>query len=106
MSVSPYRRMVASIAAGLAGALALYGAACERSAVVSTADTTTTTTTPPPPPSASTHDWPRFGFDVGRSSASPNPTGIDSTNAASLQRHTVNIDGTVDASAIYLHGVT
>ncbi|HEX4685073.1 MAG TPA: PQQ-binding-like beta-propeller repeat protein, partial [Gemmatimonadaceae bacterium] len=42
----------------------------------------------------------------GRSSASPNPTGIDSTNAPSLQRHTINIDGTVDASAIYLHGVT
>ena len=54
---------------------------------------------------ASTHDWPRFGGDVGRSSSSPDPTGITSANVAGLNRQQVTLDGTVDASAIYLHGV-
>src|ERR1700688_2719434 len=54
---------------------------------------------------ASTHDWTRFGGDVGRSSSSPDPTGITAANVASLTRQQVTIDGTVDASAIYLHAV-
>ena len=53
----------------------------------------------------STHDWLRFGGDVGRSSSSPDPTGITAANVAGLTRQQVTIDGTVDASAIYLHGV-
>src|SRR5581483_11536242 len=72
----------------------------------STTVTTVTTTPAPPPAASSTHDWTRFGYDAGRSSVSPDSTGIDSTNAASLQRTTITIDGTGDASAIYLHGVT
>ena len=56
-------------------------------------------------PTASTHDWTRFGWDAARSSASTDPTGIDATNVASLARQEVKMDGTVDASAIYLHGV-
>ncbi|HEX5476115.1 MAG TPA: PQQ-binding-like beta-propeller repeat protein [Vicinamibacterales bacterium] len=51
------------------------------------------------------HDWTQFGGDAERSSASDVPTGIDARNVASLQKQTVEIDGTVDASAIYLHGV-
>ncbi|HMG01112.1 MAG TPA: PQQ-binding-like beta-propeller repeat protein, partial [Gemmatimonadaceae bacterium] len=54
---------------------------------------------------ASTHDWTRFGGDVGRSSSSPDATGITAANVAGLTRQQVTIDGTVDASAIYLHGV-
>src|SRR5712671_847102 len=54
---------------------------------------------------ASTHDWPRFGGDVGRSSSSPDPTGITAANVAGLVRQQVTLDGTVDGSAIYLHGV-
>ncbi|MGZ3502912.1 MAG: hypothetical protein ACXU94_16505, partial [Gemmatimonadaceae bacterium] len=54
---------------------------------------------------ASTHDWARFGGDVGRSSSSPDPTGITAANVAGLTRQQVTLDGTVDASAIYLHGV-
>src|SRR5258706_5108286 len=54
---------------------------------------------------ASTHDWQRFGGDVGRSSSSPDPTGITAVNVAGLTRQQVTLDGTVDASAIYLHGV-
>src|SRR2546423_2110288 len=54
---------------------------------------------------ASTHDWTRFGWDAGRSSASPDETGITAKNVATLRRQQVQLDGTVDASPIYLHGV-
>ena len=33
------------------------------------------------------------------------PTGITAANVASLTRYQIHIDGTVDASAIYLHDV-
>ncbi len=55
---------------------------------------------------ATPHDWPMFGWDVGRSSAPPVAMGIDSGNLHALRRQQVRIDGTVDASAIYLHGVS
>lgn len=51
-------------------------------------------------------DWTRFGRDVGRSSADTASTGIAASNVGSLHRQQVAIDGTVDASAIYLHGVS
>jgi len=51
------------------------------------------------------HDWTRFGWDATRSSTSLDPTGIDAANAGSLHRQQVTIDGTVDASPIYLHDV-
>jgi len=58
------------------------------------------------PPSADTlRDWTRFGWDVGRSSASTGPTGITAANVGTLHRQQVELDGTVDASAIYLKGV-
>ncbi len=50
------------------------------------------------------HDWTRFGWDVGRSSAPDVATGVTAANVASLARQQVVLDGTVDASAIYLHG--
>jgi outer membrane protein assembly factor BamB len=50
-------------------------------------------------------DWTQFGWDVGRSNAATAPTGIDANNLRSLRRQQVTLDGTVDASAIYLHGV-
>jgi PQQ-like domain len=53
----------------------------------------------------STHDWLRFGYDVSRSSNSPDATGITRQNVATLARQQVELDGTVDASPIYLHGV-
>jgi outer membrane protein assembly factor BamB len=55
---------------------------------------------------ASTHDWPQFGWDVASSSASGDPTGITAANVGSMVRHQVELSGTVDASAIYLHDVT
>jgi outer membrane protein assembly factor BamB len=51
-------------------------------------------------------DWPQFGSDVASSGAPPAPTGITAANVASLNRRQVHLDGTVDASAIYLHEVT
>lgn len=52
------------------------------------------------------HDWPQFGWDVASSSASGDATGITAANVGSLVRHQVALNGTVDASAIYLHNVT
>ncbi len=58
----------------------------------------------PRPPS--THDWTRFGWDAARSSAPNVSMGITASNFGTLVRRQVTLDGTVDASAIYLHGVT
>ncbi|MGH9477876.1 MAG: PQQ-binding-like beta-propeller repeat protein [Terriglobales bacterium] len=52
------------------------------------------------------HDWNQFGGNLERSSASDAPTGITAQNVASLKLRQVQLPGTVDASAIYLHGVT
>src|SRR3989440_1424916 len=52
-----------------------------------------------------TQDWTRFGWDAGGSNAPPIAVGITAANVATLVRQQVAIDGTVDASAIYLHGV-
>ena len=54
---------------------------------------------------ASTHDWTRFGFDAARSNSSSAPTGITPANVRTMRRQQVEIGGTVDASAIYLHAV-
>jgi hypothetical protein len=63
----------------------------------------------PPPKNPGTgvqgHDWTRFDWDVGRSGASTAPTGITATNVAAMVRQQVALDGTVDASAIYLSAV-
>ncbi|HLI17880.1 MAG TPA: PQQ-binding-like beta-propeller repeat protein [Rhodanobacteraceae bacterium] len=60
-----------------------------------------------PRASAATHqDWPMFGWNVGRSSAPTVSMGLGAADLKKLQRQQVKIDGTVDASAIYLHGVT
>jgi hypothetical protein len=66
---------------------------------------TSTEEVPRPIASAAGIDWTRFGWDAGRSSASTAPTGITAANVGSLHRQQVAIDGTVDASAIYLSGV-
>jgi outer membrane protein assembly factor BamB len=50
-------------------------------------------------------DWPMFGGNVQSTSANPEPTGITAANVGKLVRRQVELPGTVDASAIYLHGV-
>jgi len=52
------------------------------------------------------HDWTQFGWDVAGSGASTAQTGITASNVKSMTRRQVNLDGTVDASPIYLHAVT
>ena len=54
---------------------------------------------------AQTSDWPQFGWDVTSSGVNAF-SGITSRNLSALRRQQIQIDGTVDASAIYLHGVT
>ena len=54
---------------------------------------------------ASSKDWTRFGWDARRSNDDPRATGITAANVASLTRQQVQLPGTVDSSAIYLHGV-
>jgi hypothetical protein len=51
-------------------------------------------------------DWPMFGGIVQSTSANSEPTGITAANIAQLTRRQVKLDGTVDASAIYLHDVS
>jgi outer membrane protein assembly factor BamB len=51
-------------------------------------------------------DWPQFGSDVASSGAPSGVTGITAASVASLSRRQVHLNGTVDASAIYLHRVT
>lgn len=83
---------------------ACSGGSAERAPVTTTTapgDSTTAVV-----PAAARQDWTQFGFDVGRSSVDPASTGITAANVASLKKQQVPIDGTVDASAIYLHGVS
>ena len=48
-------------------------------------------------------DWPQFGWDPASSGVSQARSGISQRNLGSLSRRQAQIDGTVDASAIYLH---
>ena len=58
------------------------------------------------PASSATHaDWTMFGWNPGRTSAPDVATGIAVSDLHALQRQQVSIGGTVDSSAIYLHGV-
>jgi outer membrane protein assembly factor BamB len=50
-------------------------------------------------------DWTRFGYDAARHNTGPAQTGITAANVSRLRRQRVALDGTVDASPIYLRGV-
>jgi outer membrane protein assembly factor BamB len=52
------------------------------------------------------HDWARFGYSAARSSSFPFATGITAASAGRLQRQRIDLDGTVDSSPIFLHGVS
>ena len=51
-------------------------------------------------------DWTRFGYDAARHDAGPSKTGITSADVRKLKKQRVVLDGTVDASPVYLRGVT
>jgi outer membrane protein assembly factor BamB len=54
---------------------------------------------------ATGHDWPTFGFDTRKSNDATFATGITAATVGKLARQQVQLPGTVDSSAIYLHGV-
>jgi len=49
-------------------------------------------------------DWARFGFDTARHGVGPAGT-LTAANVSHMTRQQVHLDGTVDSSPIYLHGV-
>jgi hypothetical protein len=55
---------------------------------------------------APARNWPMFGGNVQSTSANLQPAGITTANVRELRHRQVKLDGLVDASAIYLHGVT
>src|SRR4051794_25713441 len=57
------------------------------------------------PAPAGGHAGTRFGWSPARSSAPTFATGVTAGNVGSLQRQQVQLDGTADSSAIYLHAV-
>jgi len=52
------------------------------------------------------HDWTTFDFTASRTGVNPNATGITAANVKFLSLDRVALDGTVDSSAIYLHGAS
>jgi PQQ-like domain len=82
-------------------ALALVVAACGMSAAASSALYRGNASATVPD-----GDWTRFDFNAARTGVGPAQTGITAHNLGSLQRRTVSLPGTVDASAIQLHNVS
>src|SRR5919198_5712733 len=50
--------------------------------------------------------WTLFGYDSGRHNAGPRKTGITAANIGRVRRQEVPLDGTVDASPIYLRAAS
>jgi putative pyrroloquinoline-quinone binding quinoprotein len=94
--------MIRSATALLSFAAAVVLSACTSHGAATVPDSTPGDGTP----SVGSHDWPRFGWDATRSNASSDSTGITAANVAGLTRQQIAIDGTVDASAIYLHAAS
>src|SRR5881394_1411234 len=86
-------------------ALALV-AGCGASNGAAIPDSTKGGSTTPPPVAVDTRDWTRFNVDEGRSAVFASSTGITAATLSTMQRQQVTLDGTVDASPIYLHGVS
>jgi len=60
----------------------------------------------PKSPAPPGHDWPRFGYDIAGTNAPATAMGLTPAKLGALRRDQIAIDGTVDASAIYLHAVS
>ncbi|HKO16759.1 MAG TPA: PQQ-binding-like beta-propeller repeat protein [Gemmatimonadaceae bacterium] len=71
----------------------------------STASRGSDTSSHQPNPTVSGHDWTQFDVDEARSGVFDSATGISAAALPALRLQRVQIDGTVDASAIYLHDV-
>jgi hypothetical protein len=94
---------------GVASLASLLVAGCGAGTSAEIHTPTVSVTAIPKAKSASTAkllDWPEFGLDPQRSDVSELATGITAANVAHLRRMTLSLDGTVDSSPVYLHGVT
>ena len=85
--------------------LALFTAACGAATGSATSDSTSQLPNTPPVATPDGHDWTRFGVDEARTNSSDAPTGITAAALPAMRRQQVALDGTVDASPIYLHNV-
>lgn len=83
----------------------LLAAACGASTGSATSDSTGHSPSAPPITTPNGHDWTQFGVDQARSGVSEAPTGISAAALPTMRRQQVSLDGTVDASPIYLHNV-
>src|SRR5437764_5503001 len=81
-------------------------AACGASNGAAIPDSTKGGSTTPPPVAADSRDWTRFNVDEARSGVFAGATGITAVALPTMQRQQIALDGTVDASPIYLHGVS
>jgi outer membrane protein assembly factor BamB len=95
---------VARAAAALACIISL--SSCEPTPASADSTAAERTSTQQSAQHVSGHDWTQFGYDAARSNVSRDETGINATNIGTLRRQQVTIDGTIDSSPIYLHGVT
>jgi outer membrane protein assembly factor BamB len=83
-------------------------ASTSEAASVGTSSSVTAPANASPPATASAvpdGDWPQFDFDSVRNGVGPARTGINPGDLGRLQRRTIGLDGTVDASVIALHAV-
>jgi PQQ-like domain len=90
----------------LACAACLAAGACGSNAPAEVSTPTAYQSAIPTPATTSAQqllDWPEFGLDPQRSDSSERATGITAASLAGLRRITVQVDGTVDSSPIYLH---
>ena len=83
-----------------------FVAACSASNGAAIPDSTKGGSTTPPPVAVDRRDWTRFNVDESRSGIFAATTGITAATLPTMQRQQVTLDGTVDASPIYLHGVS
>jgi len=89
---------------GLLLPLAAALAACGASTTSSTTATPGAAATPAP--AAALQDWPEFDLTPQRYGSTAETTGITAANVGHLHRRVVQLPGTVDSSAVYLHGAT
>ncbi|MGZ4231559.1 MAG: outer membrane protein assembly factor BamB family protein [Solirubrobacteraceae bacterium] len=94
------------IARGLTVACAAVLVACGGHAAGDAASAQATSTTDSPASVAAVPgDWLRFDFNSQRSGVGPASTGITSHNLSQLRLQKVQVNGTVDSSAIELHAI-
>ncbi|HUE27781.1 MAG TPA: PQQ-binding-like beta-propeller repeat protein, partial [Solirubrobacteraceae bacterium] len=94
------RRVLAALGATILASVAL-GACGRQSAVPGTSAAADAI-----PASVPSGDWTQFNYDAQRSGVGPADTGITAGDVGALETRVVHVDGTVDSSAVELHGIS